>query len=272
MSFLQMYEIKNEDIHDILFSLTKKYILPKFKNLKKDDIKRKGNNDLVTSVDLIIEEQLKIYLNKLIPSSLFVGEESFENDPSIINNYKENQYCWTVDPIDGTTNFSKGKEKFAIMICLTFNKQILQSWIYKPLLDEMCSSLKDNGSYINDNRTNTNHNTLIENASGSISTKYWNNENISKINKIKNKFKEVSSYGCIGFEYVDIANGNRDFAIMSKLTPWDNLPGILISRESGGFDSYFDLGNYDFQFSKYNLVVANNNILGNKILNLINGE
>ena len=47
-------------------------------------------------------------------------------------------------------------------------------------------------------------------------------------------FNKVDSYGCIGFEYVDIVKGLRNFSILSKLSPWDHIPGILLVKESGG--------------------------------------
>ena len=88
----------------------------------------------------------------------------------------------------------------------------------------------------------------------------------------KNNFENVFSYGSIGYEYIDIAKGKRDFAIMSKLSPWDHLPGILISREAGAIDMYFDKGMYNFQSQKQNLIVASNETLNKKIFNLIKGE
>jgi len=66
-----------------------------------------------------------------------------------------------------------------------------------------------------------------------------------------------------------MANSVRDFAVLSKLSPWDHLPGILIIREAGGFDSYFDKGMYNHLLQKKNLIVAVNRKLGNKILELI---
>ena len=66
-----------------------------------------------------------------------------------------------------------------------------------------------------------------------------------------------------------MANSVRDFAVLSKLSPWDHLPGILIIREAGGFDSYFDEGIYNHCLQKQNLVVASNTNLGNQILSLI---
>ncbi len=132
-----MKEINDNEIKSILYDLSKKYVLPKYNNLKDSDIKRKQNNDLVTSVDLKIEEELNKFLCKFLPNSLFVGEETFVEKPEILNNYSLNEYCWTVDPIDGTKNFVKGAEKFAIMLALSYGKKILQSWIYKPLTEDI---------------------------------------------------------------------------------------------------------------------------------------
>ena len=147
-----MNEIDNNEIKSILFDLSKKFILPMYNNLREDDLMRKDNNDLVTSVDFRVEDELNKILCKLLPNSLFVGEEKFSKSPSIINNYNKKEYCWTVDPIDGTVNFAKGKEKFAVMIALSFGEQILQSWIYKPLTEEMCSAIQGEGTFLNEKK------------------------------------------------------------------------------------------------------------------------
>ena len=264
-----MNEIDNNEIKSILFDLSKKFILPMFRNLKDSDLMKKKNNDLVTSVDLQVEEELNNILRKLLPNSLFVGEEEFSKTPNILNGYLEKKYCWTVDPIDGTTNFAKGKEKFAVMIALSFSDQILQSWIYKPLNGEFCCAITGGGALLNEKKINMINSLSIEQSKGSISSKYWDDNYLNIMKNIKNNFGEVKSYGCIGFEYIDIANNVRDFAILSKLSPWDHLPGILIIREAGGFDSYFDKGMYNHLLKKKNLVVARDLNLGNKILKLI---
>lgn len=264
-----MNEINNSEIKSILFDLSNRFILPMFNNLKEENILRKDNNDLVTSVDLRVEDELNKILCKLLPNSLFVGEEKFSKSPNIIKNYNQKQYCWTVDPIDGTTNFAKGKEKFAVMIALSFREKILQSWIYKPLTEEFYFAINGGGFFINDKRINIYNTSSLNKSKGSISTKYWESDYLSTMKRIKNNFGEVKSYGCIGFEYIDIANSVRDFAVLSKLSPWDHLPGILIIREAGGFDSYFDEGMYNHCLQKKNLVVAGDTHLGNEILSLI---
>ena len=266
-----MNEIKNEDINDMLLQVSKKLILPKYKNLTEDDIKLKNSGDIVTSVDIEVENILKKKLLDLLPNALFVGEESFSDNPKIIDHYKKNNFCWTVDPIDGTNNFVKGREKFAIMMALTFKEKIIQSWIYKPLTEEFCFARLGDGAFINGIKINNTKEFNILESVGSISSKYWNNLYIEKITELKKKIINSSSYGCIGFEYIDIMKGIRNFAVLSKLYPWDHIPGILLIKESGGYISHFDGTYYDHTTDKNNLVVTNSDNLLNEILNIIKG-
>ena len=87
-----MNEINNNEIKSILFDLSNKFILPMYRNLKSTDVMKKKNNDLVTTVDLQVEEELNNILCKLLPNSLFVGEEKFSNTPNILNSYFEKKY------------------------------------------------------------------------------------------------------------------------------------------------------------------------------------
>ena len=167
-------EIIDDQIQSIFFDISIKFILPKYRNLKDKDIMRKNNNDLVTSVDIIVEDELKKILSKILPHSLFVGEEHYSTTPKIIEFYKKKKFCWTIDPIDGTTNFVNGKDKFAIMLALSYSDKILQSWIYKPLTEEMCSAKLQVGTFIDKKKIIINKSISTQDSIGSISSKYWN--------------------------------------------------------------------------------------------------
>ena len=54
-----MDNIKQEDIEDICFHVSKNIILPKYQNLSDDDINYKNGSDLVTAADIEAEEELK---------------------------------------------------------------------------------------------------------------------------------------------------------------------------------------------------------------------
>ena len=262
-----MHLVDNEEVKSILYSISKEKLLPNFKNLKPVQIKYKNNKDIVTSIDIEIENTLKKILPQFIKNSNFVGEEIYLHNPQILNFYNQEEYCWTVDPIDGTFNFVSGKEKFAIMIALTFGAKIIQSWIYKPITEEFMYSTYNQGTYLDNKRIKINKFSSISNSIGSVSSKYWHKDIENKIKKLKNFFKNVNSYGSIGCEYFDIALGKRDFTLLSKLSPWDHLPGILIVREAGGNDSHFDNMPYIFNQKYENLIVSNSRKLNLEIIN-----
>ena len=260
--------INSDVIREILFNISKNIIIPSFGNLAKKQISYKNGIDIVTDIDVAVEQELHNQLTKLIKNSNFIGEEIYSKDPSILKYYLSDQYCWTVDPIDGTNNFAKSKQRFAVMIALTKNNTIIQSFIYKPITNDfMCAD--KNGTFVNNKKITLKKDTAIENAVGSISTKYWDDSIKSKIISIKNFFGEINSYGSIGCEYFDMALGLRDFTLLSRLYPWDHIPGVYIVRKSGGHDCHFDKKEYKFYKNSNNLVVSNSKVLSNKILKLI---
>ena len=206
--------INPDDLKEILFNISKNIILPSFGNLEKNQISYKNGKDIVTSIDISVENELKNILPKLIQNSNFIGEESYSKNKQILNYYLSDEYCWTVDPIDGTSNFAKSRDKFAVMVALTKSTEIIQSFIYKPLNEDFMYA-DHSGTFLNNNKINLNKKIKIENAIGSISTKYWEEIKNEKLLIIKDKFANINSYGSIGCEYFDIAIGYRDFALLS---------------------------------------------------------
>ena len=260
--------INPNDIREILFNVSKNVIIPSFGNLAKKQISYKNGLDIVTDIDIAVEQDLSNKLSKLIKNSNFIGEEIYSKNPSILKYYLSDKYCWTVDPIDGTNNFAKSKERFAVMVALTKKKKIIQSFIYKPMTNDFMYA-DQAGTFYNDKKITLKKESLIENAVGSISNKYWEDSIKSKILSMKDKFGEINSYGSIGCEYFDIALGLRDFTLLSRLYPWDHIPGVYIVRKSGGHDFHFDKIQYKFYENSKNLIVSNSEILSKKILKLI---
>jgi myo-inositol-1(or 4)-monophosphatase len=73
------------------------------------DVHAKGDRDLVTDLDLQIQPEVRTYLERATPDIDFLVEEEGGGvlDP-------EAEYVWTLDPIDGTSNFTHG-----IPLCAT---------------------------------------------------------------------------------------------------------------------------------------------------------
>lgn len=100
----------------------------------------KDANDLVTDIDLAIEQQLRSELLDLLPGSGFVGEESTPatTSPSTI-------YSWVVDPIDGTINFARGYEFYTSVVCCQDKSGPLIALIYQPAQDIITIAVRGKG-------------------------------------------------------------------------------------------------------------------------------
>ena len=72
---------------------------------------RKG--DLVTNVDLEVEEKIKEYLTIKTPEISIHAEESGKS-------IKTSELTWCIDPLDGTTNYSHGYPFFGTSIGLLY--------------------------------------------------------------------------------------------------------------------------------------------------------
>ena len=85
-------------------------------------------------------------LKKARPNYSIISEESG------IENNKDRDNTWIIDPIDGTINFLHGIPHFAISIALKSNEEIISGIIFDPIKDEMFFAEKDKGAFFNNHR------------------------------------------------------------------------------------------------------------------------
>src|SRR5947209_14319817 len=78
---------------------------------RKLKIEHKGEIDLVTEADLAAEKIIKDLINSHFPRHQILAEESGLSVAS-------SEYCWIVDPLDGTTNYAHGLPIFSVSIAL----------------------------------------------------------------------------------------------------------------------------------------------------------
>ena len=74
---------------------------------------RKG--DLVTNVDLEVENKIKEYLLEETPNISINAEESGKLT-------KSSDLMWCIDPLDGTTNYSHGYPFFLVLLLVLYIK------------------------------------------------------------------------------------------------------------------------------------------------------
>src|SRR5260221_247987 len=84
-------------------------ILPRFRLLRREDIREKGPGDFVTLADLEAERQLTQRLGGLLPGSVVLGEEAASQDRGRFALLAGEAPVWVIDPVDGTANFARGQ-------------------------------------------------------------------------------------------------------------------------------------------------------------------
>lgn len=144
-----MTHVATQQVADLLLEVGQRVVMPRWRNLKDDEISQKtGPLDLVTIADKEAEAALAPALQKLLPGSLVLGEESFAADPNLIQALRSDSPVWIIDPIDGTRPFAQGKETFGIMVALVQHDETIAGWIHHPISRETLNTEKGGGAYM----------------------------------------------------------------------------------------------------------------------------
>lgn len=101
--------------------------------------------DLVTETDKKCEEVVFGILRKDYPDDRIIGEEEAGQDK-----YEPltDDPTWTVDPVDGTTNFVHRFPQSCVIIAYIEKKEVLVGVIYDPIADELFWSKKGCGAFL----------------------------------------------------------------------------------------------------------------------------
>lgn len=105
----------------------------------------KGDGSIVTQADRAVEVMLREELPKLVQNAGIWGEE-FGNDGPGPNG------MWTIDPIDGTSNFTFGSPLWGVGIALVQADGVELGAVFLPDLGEMYVMGRGRGSWFNGRR------------------------------------------------------------------------------------------------------------------------
>ena len=224
-------------IRNIFCNVGDKIILPYFKNLKSSEISTKNDDtDFVTLADKKSENYIGEQLLKKFDYIRIIGEESFFTK----NNKKvafDNNYYWTIDPIDGTKNYINSNKNFCSMISLIYKKISIASFIYFPIDNDMIFAFKGFGAYELDLKTNITKKIFISNKftfHGTGGTKGIPEPYRSEILKNLKLNVKRTFIGSAGVETKYFVKNKLNFIIHGRVTPWDHSPLSLIVKEAGG--------------------------------------
>lgn len=260
-----------QKIESILREAGETIIKPRFKSLQNEDVREKNPGDLVTIADEESERFIASRLKDMHPDSIIVGEEAVEADPSILDVFHKNSddHIWVIDPVDGTSNFVHGREEFCILLALVSSNQTVAGWCYNIMTQKMTSVEIGSGAYHNGVRLSINDDAQLHNANGYIGSKYFSPEMRSHVKESSPRINSFTSLHCAGLEYDSVARQNADFAIYTRMKPWDHLAGILLCNEADGVALKWDGSQYlPSDMKDYGLLIAGNSELWTDVRDL----
>mgnify|MGYP001315793872 CR=1 FL=1 len=203
---------------------------------------RKG--DLVTNVDLEVENKIKEYLLDETPNISINAEESGKLN-------KSSDLTWCIDPLDGTTNYSHGYPFFGTSIGLVYkNKPILIS-TGMAALDEI-------GNAIEVAKSSGNGNIALFHCISSYPTPL-SEANINALKILRDEFNVQ-----IGLS--DHTIGDLSSIVATGLGATVIEKHFTLSRKEGGVDSTFSLEPSEMKMFVNNIKLAFSTIKSKKII------
>jgi len=214
-------------------------LLPRFRNLAEGEIREKRPGDLVTVADVASEQRLAVGLARILPGVPIVGEEAVEQDPDLVDLIaRPGERCWVVDPLDGTSNFSKGRDVFAMIVCLIDDRQTVGGWILDVPNDRMAVAFKGQGVAIDGKPVTRRPLKRAPNGLMGWGVRKLFDKQLSADQR--RRLGPLTTLNCAGREYVELLRGTYDFNLYRRTKPWDHAAGALMMVEAGGQAARFN--------------------------------
>lgn len=208
--------------------------------LSATDMERKihskaGRGNFVTDYDSRVQAILQSRLLELLPEAVFLGEEDQMDHTDISKGY-----AFIVDPIDGTTNFTRNYHASSISVALALDGFPILGVVHNPYQKETFYALKGEGAYLNGERIHASDRTLEE---GLIlfGTSPYHADLTRKSFEIAYRYmshgEDLRRSGSAALDLCTVACGRAEFFFELTLCPWDYAAAALIVEEAGGFVS-----------------------------------
>ena len=212
-----------------------------------------GDANFVTVYDVAIQDFLMREIQKHIPTAFFIAEEQ-ENDTSILSQ----EYCFLIDPIDGTTNFICNYHHSAISVAMFSYGTPVFGAVYDPYLNELFLAERGKGAYLNGTPIHASERPL-ELAVVAFGTAPYYKEQFSQktFDLLKELFfscADVRRCGSAALDLAYLAAGRNDVFFEYRLSPWDIAAGALLISEAGGVIS--DMNGNPLDYNEPTPVIA----------------
>ncbi len=194
------------------------------------EISYKRPSDLVTDADRRSEALIVERLRSHFPRHAIVGEEGGAQNTG-------SDYCWYVDPLDGTTNFAHGFPVFCVTLGLAYRNEVIAGVVYDPSREELFTAERGAGAYLNNKRIGVSKRPdLSESLLATGFPPFADNHDLNMQYYFRFTLLShgIRRAGSAALDLCSVAAGRFEGFWELKLNPWDKAAGSLLVTEAGG--------------------------------------
>ena len=223
----------HEPVVALMREVARDIVMPRYQNLRTEEISEKAVDDLVTIADKESEIRLADGLAAILPEAGIIGEEACAADAAILERAGDG-LNWIIDPIDGTGNFAAGRPPFGIMIALADAGTTLAGWILDPLTGRLCHAILGSGSHIDGEQVRARESGDALPVAA-LAVYFMSPEERADIQqRADGNFALVDIPRCAAEQYPRLVLGQNDVSVFARTLPWDHAAGTLFLNEAGG--------------------------------------
>lgn len=194
------------------------------------ECKKGDKQDEVSLADKSVETLIRQTIAEKFPDDGFLGEES---------GYAglDREFCWIVDPIDGTSPFLHGLHAWCISIAVLYKNEVVIGAVFDPLHNELFHAQLGSGSYLNDVPIHTiTSATNVQDGlvSLSVSHRVPPKTILPFLLQILTEGGMYVRNGSGALSLAQVAAGRLLAYYEPHMNCWDCAAGMLLVREAGG--------------------------------------
>lgn len=195
-------------------------------------IKSKGFRDVVTDTDIATQKLITDAIRARFPDHGFLTEEDDSDLPI------DGPVIWVIDPVDGTTNFSRAIPTFCVSIAaVSAENEVLAGAIYDPMRDELFSAALGQGATLNGQPIQV---SLIDDWGDAAIALDWSRSSdlrksiLDFLDRVAHQVNTIRAFGSAALALAWIGAGRLDGYVNFQLKPWDLAAASVIISEAGG--------------------------------------
>ena len=211
-------------------------------------IGKKGTIDLVTRVDIEIEQLGRQLIADRFPDHAVLAEE-LPNEPA--RETRTPRHCWVFDPLDGTVNYAHGVPIFCCSLALEIDGEVVLGVVFDPSRQELFVAERGEGARLNGLPLHVSSESQL--VDGMLCTGFpydvhdTADEVVGLFAAFVSRARAVRRLGSAAIDLCYVAAGRLDGFWEERLQPWDTAAAVLIVEEAGGRVTGFDGEPFDLR-------------------------